>query len=722
MSCKRLPSTRLRVLPLALGVVLAAAVPGAEEPRFRAQTSVVVVEVPVEVVHDGRPVRGLTAEQFEVFEGKQRQRVTGFEVIDLDALPRSGSSQSSPAPPPPLVGRRHFLFLFDLSFAQPRSILNARRAALDLARSGLHPSDLGAVATYSSSRGSELVLGFTGDRAQLAAAIESLGVPQLLARYPDPLSLVIGNVKAVLGQYGPRQAPRRVDKEADQVFLAILEDLQRVSSPERRALENQVVALTRSFSDLAQVMAAVDGRKHVVYLSEGFEAALTTGAGLDEESAAPILGNKPWKADSDAIFGSTRVQNDLVLMLEAMRRADCVIHAVDIGGVRAAGASAADDLRGGPGLGFGGRDSLLTMAHETGGELYQSFNDLPAAMAQMLARTSVTYVLSVEPEEPAADGAFHPLQVRLKGAPRGARVHHRAGYFATDPRRQPQELEQRLTRGAEILGGEEGGELPVSILAVPLSGSSASVPLWLEVDGPALLAGHESQSLELEIYAYALDREQAVRDLLTQRVELDLAKVAGELRARGLKFYGELELPPGAYTLRVLVEKKGGGRALRSLAIDVPPAGPGVSPPLFLESGGGWLLTRQARRPEDTGRDYPFLLDGQPLVPAARPRLAPEGAVRVALLAYDLAEELDARADVLRADGSPASTGGGGGGGGFHLLERQPGRPGEPDRLLGVFAPTGLLPGDYLLRVTLTGGNGEAARTSIAPFAVAAPG
>ncbi|HEX9670872.1 MAG TPA: VWA domain-containing protein [Thermoanaerobaculia bacterium] len=689
----------------------------AQEGRFGDTASVVVVEVPVQVVKDGKPVRGLTAENFEVYDGKTWQPLTGFEVVDLAAL---GSPAAGAAPPPralPLAGRRHFLFLFDLTFARPKSVVQAREAAVGLVRDDLHPTDLAAVATYSATRGSELVLGFTADRAQVETAIRSLGLPQLLAQTPDPLNLMIGELR-------PLEKEGKLD-QFDLIFLEQLEDAQRVMQSDQHALENQVVALTRSFTDLAQVMAAVNGRKQVVFLSEGFEAGLTAGKGADETAARDIAQGEGWRTDSIEVFGSGRVQNDLVNMLEGMRRADCVIQAVDIGGARAAGAAASEDRGEEPRLGLGGKDSLFTMAKATGGELYEGFNDLGAAIGKMLERTSVTYVLSFQPEGLLANGAFHTLEVRLKGTPRGARVHHRAGYFAPDPSRAIHPLEQRLLAAAEILGGEEGGTLPVSALVVPLPGGGApeaAVPLLLEIDGPALLAGHVGRSLALEIYAYALDRQQAVRGFLTQRVDLDLEKVEAELRAGGLKFYGELALPPGAYTLRLLVRSaQSGARSLRSLPVEVPAAavgaagaGPLVSPPLFLASGGSWVVTRQAERAGEPARQYPFTLAGQPFVPDVRPVVAAAGEARVALLAYNLGSgEVVARAEVLRAaDRQPAA------GGGFRLLDRQRGEGGAPDRLLGVFTSAGLPPGEYLLRVTVTDRASGATHSSATAFAV----
>src|SRR5258708_15880795 len=52
---------------------------------FSESTEVTVVQVPVQVVRGGEPVRGLTAADFEVFDGGKRPKLSGFEVLDLAA-------------------------------------------------------------------------------------------------------------------------------------------------------------------------------------------------------------------------------------------------------------------------------------------------------------------------------------------------------------------------------------------------------------------------------------------------------------------------------------------------------------------------------------------------------------------------------------------------------------------------------------------------------------
>ena len=54
---------------------------------FEEFTEVIEVQVPVNVVDkNGQPVRGLTAEDFEIFDGRTRQELTNFRVVDLDTI------------------------------------------------------------------------------------------------------------------------------------------------------------------------------------------------------------------------------------------------------------------------------------------------------------------------------------------------------------------------------------------------------------------------------------------------------------------------------------------------------------------------------------------------------------------------------------------------------------------------------------------------------------
>jgi VWFA-related protein len=580
------------------GLLLASAPLAAQTRTYSDVTEVNVVEIPVQVLLDGKPVRNLKADNFVVYQDKGKQPVTGFEAVDLFAIP-DDKAQEVPVP-----ARRHFLLLFDLAFSEPKAIVQARAAAKDLVAE-LHGSDLAAVATYASSRGSELVLGFTSDRGQIEAAIDSLGVPELMDRTTvDPLRLYVEELrqkiresKTLEDSEGTREYKKGV---ADETLLEYMEEGMRASESANTEMQkDKITNLTRSFTDLARLMRSVNGRKHVVYLSEGYDSSILQGntdKTLEKDMQDARDKGEVWKIDTQQRFGSAGALKEVEGMLEELRRADCAVQAVDIAGLRGT-------QGGGGALGYerkGGRESLFQMARDTGGDLYENFNDLSAAMGKMLERTGVTYVLTIQPETPP-DGAYHTLKVDLRGLPRGARVVHRPGYFAPKPFAQRTRMERMLLTAGQVLAGEEGGQVRASVktAVVPAADGTADVPVLIEIDGPSLLHLHQGNDLPAEIYVYAVDAKGHVGDYIAQTLTLDMFKVEAKLLQAGLRFYGHLELPPGTYKARVLVRNgRTGFHGLRVVPLEVPPsADPKLQPPFFPEAKGEWLVVREAPRP-----------------------------------------------------------------------------------------------------------------------------
>jgi VWFA-related protein len=702
--------------------LLLTAVP-APAQTFGGATDVVEVEVPVQVVRDGEPVRGLTAADFEVYDGRKKQEVTGFHAVDLAA---AGAQRASAVP---LAGRRQFLLLFDLAFSDPKSVVKARDAARELVIKGLKAGDLVGLATYGA-RGPQLVLGFTSDRRQVDSALDTLGMVRA-ERPDDPLRLVMAR-SAGGGKGGGQPQVAERSQEADAAHVdTLLTDLgpqqANLGRESNRASQRAVVtALTRAYSEFARMLGAVPGRKQILLFSEGFDSSLLTGspgpAPGERLGDSPALGtltapgvgtSEPHLESSDDTYGNSTALNDLEKMLEEFRRADCVIQAIDLGGLRAGGEQQVARTS--------GKDSLFAMARGTGGELFEGSNDLSAAMSGVVGRTSLTYVLSFAPEKQKPDGSYHRLRVELKNAPRGTRVAYRAGYYAPRPYNLLNPMEKLFDASSRLMGGAESGSIASAVMAAPFRGAGggdakAYVPVLIEVDGPALLVGKPQGALPVEVYVYALGADGSIQDFLFQTLGLDLAKVEPSLRQGGLKFFGHLDLPAGDYSLRTLVRNGAtGAYSLRALPLTVPAAqGAALLPPLFPDlAANRWLTVRETQRGPEV--PYPFMARKQPYVPASRPALAAGQEVPLALVGYDLAAgDLKARARVLSADGKEAGTGQ------IRVLEREAGG-GGPDRLTAAFKPPQLAPGEYTLEVTLTSA-GVAAGTSSAPFLVRGAG
>jgi VWFA-related protein len=742
------PRAALRIcLPLALSpLLLAAAAPPRQPaaPRFEGTSQVVAVEVPVNVSsRDGRPLRGLKAADFEVYDEGRRQTLTGFDVVDLDVLEPAPVADSPPVAPPragelPSPARRRFLLLFDLSFSSPTSVLKARVAARDFMLHSLRPTDLAAVATYTLETGPRLVVTFTPDRAQLARGIDTLGQRRPGEALPrvDPLHFLIDTPHAFVeqssgvGQGNGQQDLASARTNAESALLDSLKAISKQADKLQKGYEtSQIKAYTRSMGDLARALDSVPGRKHVVLFSEGFDSRLLLGRDpTDEASRAEtqeeqldIEQNALHFVDNDNRFGSTEVQSAVKAMLERFRRADCVIEAVDIGGLRTSGGIGSGNDVNAEAQRRSGEDSLFYLANETGGELFKDTNNLREQLGHVLERSSVTYLLSFERSDLKADGAYHRLRVKAN-LPSGAHLSYRAGYFAPRPFRELDPLEKNLLAGDGIAAVTPRHDLDLSLLVAPFrtGAGPAYVPVIVEVGGKSLLAGQaENGTLGLEIYAYVSDERGEMRDYFSQVVGLDLGKAGKLLAEGGLKYYGHLELAPGRYRVRVLVRNRADGRAgVASTPVEVPAweqAAPELLPPLFFQAPGRWLLVRE--RPREGARAesvvYPFTVKGEPYVPEAKPALAPAEKARLCLVAYNLGPgDLHIGSQVLDAAGRPLA------GGLLSGVERTATGIAGVDKLLATFEPTGLPAGDYVLRVAVRDPRTGSQRANSVPFAV----
>ena len=488
------------------------------------------------------------------------------------------------------------------------------------------------------------------------------------------------------------------------------------------------------------MIGAVKGRKHVVLLSQGFDPSLLTGTTdqgvIAEDSDAAIFG-EVWKVDSEERYGDTRSRTGFTQLIESLRRADCVIQAVDIGGLKAGGSAqeAFGDPRqvgGDPRHAGGnaesrapGRETLFTLARDTGGQLYERVNDLDDAMGQMLEATSVTYVLTVHPQDVKPDGRFRAIKVRLKNGPPGAQLVHRPGYYA--PRRWSDRpaAERRLETAQLLVAGEPGGSLAAGVVATPFrtAGERAHVPVVVRGRRRQRPGGGGRRQGGAELLRLRLRRARRPARLRGPERRLRPRSGARQARAGSLKFAGDLLLPPGRYMLRALVQVATSGRhwlGVVPLQIDGPEGGPHVSPPLFPEPMTAGIVTRSSASAEKTkGLPFPFTLGEGFFLPDPMPVVAAgqlgEAVVIGALPPGDLGVE----GELVAADGKvfPISEAGVA----QRLASQQPGAAGM-ESFVVRFRSAPAPPGEYTLKLRLlAGGSRYESMCARAPGLVARP-
>lgn len=571
------------------------------QPALKESVTVSYVEVPVTVTRDGGPVRGLTRENFEILEDGQKREIQSFEAIDF-----AGEKAMKAISPLNPASRRYFLLLFDHSYATPTSVGRAQAAARNFIARSMGARDLVAVGSIDVDRGFRFLTAFTTDRELLLAAVAE----PVRFRTIDPLQ--ISSASLLLPQ-GSQSTTGRASARTD-MAEELARDFARSTSKmddayDRERLKRQVETLAA----IADSMRRLAGRKHVVLLSEGFDPRLVQGRGhgeskeLAEENLALEFG-EVWKVDSDKRFGEAGAHRSLGLMAEAFRRSDVVLHAVDIQGLRVQ-----NDVRGGTKV--NSNEGLFLLANSTGGTVFRNSNDISGEFDKLSRLHEVVYVVGFQAPV-GRPGQFHDLKVRLVNVP-NARATFRGGYYDGGDENA---MQRSLTTAEVIVNDIAQDDIGMAALAVafPTGQALSLVPVMLEVTGSDLLKQAREGVARVDFFVYAFDEEGVVKGTVYERVRLEADKVTERLAETGIRFYATLRLPAGRYAVKSLVRAvETDAKGFRRIDLEVPEAGEvSVVPPLFFADAGNWIMVRGGEE-----APYPFVLDGESFIPAARATL-----------------------------------------------------------------------------------------------------
>jgi VWFA-related protein len=594
---------RQRLFVVSVVLLLTIAVPYAQappqpRPTFRAGTQLISVDV---VVRDrsGSVVRGLTADDFDVSEDGRPQEIRSFvfaeisdkprgaDTVDLlasaearlaaenrgqsappAASPAAGTAPSQPMTSDALAGRRLIVLLFDISSMQPEDVQRAVDSATKYVNEQMTPADLVAVATVSSVL--DVLSDFSADRTKVASALAALGYKEGTAT-PPPSADTVATDEAIAADEIASEDTTEMDMFNNDVRL-------------------------RALKALAETLAPIEQKKSILYFSAGMQRS-----GEDN-------------------------QVELRSAINAAVRAHVAIYPVDTRGLQAIvpGGDASQASGRGTAL-FSGRgvsqqfsrmsasqDTLVSLAADTGGKAFMDSNDFGDAFSRVQRDMSAYYLLGYNTTNLAKDGRFRRIRVRLKKPIAGARVEARSGYYADRDFAHTARTDRETQLQEQLFSAVSATDLPVLVNAAffRVAGDRYYVPISMAVPGSAVPLPPEKDrdNVQLDVLGVVQDEQGRPVGRMRQTLKLPPGSV-GTLNAKQILYQSGVTLPPGRFSVKVVVRENTSGLMG---SFEAPVIVPELKQaPLKVSS-----VVLSTQRQAATGKsDSPLVRNGEQLIP-----------------------------------------------------------------------------------------------------------
>jgi VWFA-related protein len=536
--------------------------PAAQEPAPEFPAGVDVVTVDVVVLDSaGKPVEGLSEDDFVVSDEGRIRGITSFEAVTLP---------ESPPGPPPLRSRvstnlvpaarvrpeRTFAIVFDDVHLAPGRSQIAKRAVEKFMRTGLSPGD--RVVLVPTSGGAWWTAVIPDGREDIVAALDRLqGMRQRdnsVERISDweAMQLYIHRDQQVGAQVIRRYYEYRIIPElpggAERQAGGLTDIGEGHPLIRAKAAEVYQTALARmqatfrALERVADSLAGVKGRKSIVLVSEGFI----------QEPERPEF--------REAV--------------EAARRANAVIYFLDAKGltgiIPTADAQIADptderDL--GAQVDLAKMDSLgaVSLAVETGGFAIRNNNDLNVGLSRIDRQSRAYYLIGFPITGVKRDGEFHKLEVKV--ARPGMKVVARKGYYAPSdepPKPQPPDtLDPKVRTAIDSPFDRDSIPLRIASYALGSEGEETKVIFTVDVDPRHIDFEHTGERYEGKLMTVLLVSSRDTGESWHREKEVELSlppPFYQQVQERWMPLLRDLELKPGTYQALFYVRDDRGQR------------------------------------------------------------------------------------------------------------------------------------------------------------------
>lgn len=535
-----------------LGATLAQTpVPQTAAPTTTIKVSTRLVTVDV-IVQDkkNQPVTGLSKDDFQLFEDGQPQTISVFSVEGQSA---PAATPAATLPPGVFSNRPNLqssaptsatVILLDGLNTSPADMAMARSAVAKFVQK-LQPQD--RVALYSMGNGLHIVQDFTNDSAVLVKALKNMHPERTGGSGPQLSSLTAPD--------------SRLDPTSAESKLQALMSVPTVDTT------------LRTLDMIGEHLAALPGRKTLIWISSGFPLVIKIKAG---ESASEGLRLKYESDMSPKVRQASQVLSKYNVAVYPMDTRGLQVGFNDIGTVSRGSMPGtqgtmqmgsmldSDPVTGTPvTVGMGGKNMAMEDTHDsgrllaqlTGGRTLYGENNLTGALRSAIDDSRLVYVLGYYPAQDKWDSKFHTFRVQAKEP--GLKLTYRSGYVAAPEQAIPTASDPQADLEKAVM-------LPVDSSAIGLlarvqkTADGQSLTLDLRIDANTLVLRHEAgrtkgnlQVVIAQLTANAAMIEDAARQ---HSVKLDVKDdYFTQLRSTGLQLLFPVTRDPKAAEIRVVV-------------------------------------------------------------------------------------------------------------------------------------------------------------------------
>ena len=540
---------------------------GTNDTPITFQSKVNLVLVPV-VVRDksGKPVDGLTKEDFNLFDKGKSQTISRFSVEKAGAktppptpqLEKSPDEKTGDAAAPAMIVPSHFVaWFFDDIHLNASDLIQARQAAEKYLLEGLKETDRAAIYTTSGLT----QIDFTDNVNQLKDGLAQLR--------PHPVARAIGQECPDVSFYMAdlivnKNDPMALNAAEQETYVCMnmsppqtLADAQPMAqSAAYRALtggEQESRIALGTLKDLVRRMGAMPGTRLILMISPGFfrvnELLQDESDVIDRAIKANVtisgLDARGLYTDTTDITKQT-VSLSATLMKQRYER---------------------DAAR-------ANSDIMAELADATGGTFFQNNNDLTQGMKDLSTVPAVYYILAFSPQNLKLDGSYHNLKITLRD-PAGLSAKGRRGYYA--PRHltdADEEAKEEISQA--LFSREEMRDIPVDFHTQFFKASAFDARLvvvarldvrklhYRKVDG--------RNGDDVLVVSGLFDRNgnfvQAVSKTIRMRLKDDT--LSDKLNS-GISIRSDFKVAPGRYVVRLVVrDAEGQMMAAQNGAVEIP--------------------------------------------------------------------------------------------------------------------------------------------------------